>query len=260
MTGVFGKAEPSLLSMLLFTILPVTSECWWFVSAYIFLMVLSPVINSWISKIGTKTEIFTLIAVWALWYSASAFNFRYSGIQRAVFFYLVGVFIKRHGIPFGKWTALSAFIMSWILFAALDFMSSRFAFTPGVKGIVARTFFSMAEISVCVPVAAIACFRFFMCLSIGNGRIINTVAASTFGIYLLHDSPFGRNIIWDKIFHALDVQYKSVYFPLLAFCTCLAVFVACSAADLIRKRLFENKILSLADKAVSHLANNEGES
>lgn len=140
--------------------------------------------------------------------------------------------------------------MVWCTFSGLDIASS-FLGSNDTKGLVLKTLFDIVEIAICVPVCTVSLFLFFKNCKFGYSKFINTVAPTTFGIYLIHDSGVGRTLIWDKIFHCLDVQYESVYFPLVALGTIVAVFICCSVIEYLRQVLFERRYMPLLNTKLS---------
>ena len=74
--------------------------------------------------------------------------------------------------------------------------------------------------------------------------MINSIASTTFGIYLFHDSGVMRQLIWNNILQ-VGKQYSSDLYPILALISVGGVFLASMIVDLIRMKIFEptqNKI------------------
>jgi surface polysaccharide O-acyltransferase-like enzyme len=91
--------------------------------------------------------------------------------------------------------------------------------------------------SVFVPIVAVNVFRCFLSLKIKNNDIVNKISATTFGIYLLHDSITARGLIWYRILDLPRQQYMSPLYPLMACLTILVLFAVCSAFDLLRMKM-----------------------
>ena len=91
-------------------------------------------------------------------------------------------------------------------------------------------------------------FLFFKNLRIPYSRLINAVAASTFGVFLIHtNSEAMRQWLWkdtlDNVGHFTDP-----YLPLYAIGCVLAVFAVCALIDCIRIHLFEKPFFKWWDK------------
>lgn len=92
-------------------------------------------------------------------------------------------------------------------------------------------------------VLAIATAVFLFCLfrtfRLGHIKIINTLAASTFGILLIHaSSDTMRNWLWNDIMHSAEA-YAQRLFPLYALGAVFAVYFSCFALDFARKQLLK---------------------
>ena len=102
--------------------------------------------------------------------------------------------------------------------------------------------------TVLYPIIAVIIFKIFEAIDIGSRKTINTIAATTLGVYLIHDSVFGRLLIWNVILKVDTVQYPQKLFPLYAMSTILGVFIVCSCIDYLRLRFIEPIMMSKARK------------
>ena len=72
-----------------------------------------------------------------------------------------------------------------------------------------------------------------------NSGLVNKIARTTFGIYLIHDSAGLCAFIWDDLFNVVEMQYKNRGFVLYALMTIVTVFVVCSIIDFLRESYIE---------------------
>lgn len=103
---------------------------------------------------------------------------------------------------------------------------------------------------VCAVLTSVSSFMYFKNLKMKNSRFINMIAASTFGVLLIHDnSAIMRMWLWQEVFHI-----KSIYTLDLAtavfmmILTILAVFIICILFDMLRKNTIEKCILNQINK------------
>ena len=122
----------------------------------------------------------------------------------------------------------------------------------GVQALFLEVLYSAVNVAVCVPAAVIALFCFFNRLNIKYSRFINAVSSTTFGIYLMHESVL-RDCIWDDVFHCLDVQYASPFFPLLALGSCVLLFSVLSLLDYVRQRFLEKRYMAFVNVQLDRL-------
>lgn len=232
--------------------IPVTSEGWWFVTAYFLLYLCIPLINRCTSSLNLRQLSVLLAVTWVVWYASTVFEFRYIGLQRAFFFYLLGTWIKRTDFSLGKKQCVPLFLAAWVLFAFTYIRIDELRPAGGVQALFLEVLYSAVNVAVCVPAAVIALFCFFNRLNIKHSRFINAVSSTTFGIYLMHESVL-RDCIWDDVFHCLDVQYASPFFPLLALGSCVLLFSVLSLLDYARQRFLEKRYMPAVNMLLNRL-------
>lgn len=105
-------------------------------------------------------------------------------------------------------------------------------------------------LAVCIGVSS---FLFFKNLKIKQSRVINTIAASTFGVLLIHaNSDTMRKWLWQTVLNVKGAFSLST--PLLvlhATLSVLGVFIVCVIIDQIRIRTVERFVLDKAEKGVN---------
>lgn len=93
-------------------------------------------------------------------------------------------------------------------------------------------------------VDGICWFMFFKNIKMKPIKFINAVAATTFGVLLIHDnSDIMRQWLWKDLLQNVQM-YSSPWLYLHAIGCVLAIFVVCSAIDRIRIFLLEKPFLS----------------
>lgn len=82
---------------------------------------------------------------------------------------------------------------------------------------------------------ALSLFSFFKTLKLGTNKVINTLAASTFPILLIHaSSDTMRKWLWQDVAQTQEA-IKSKYFIFYAIMAVVAVYFLCFCLDFIRK-------------------------
>ncbi len=95
----------------------------------------------------------------------------------------------------------------------------------------------------------ISVFLFFKNIKIPNSRIINELAASTFGVLLIHaQSDSMRQWLWNETVNTERIYYSDHYMGGF-FISITAVFLICSLIDFLRRKLIEKPLLNLYDKS-----------
>lgn len=236
---------------------PISFE-WWFVTAYILLILVCPIINQFIQKLSKKGFLFFLLFVWLIYYSCDyVFKSEYIHLIRAFFFYICGTFfgfyckidIKKSR----RFICIFLCVLSCIFMTFTDFIDDYLNW----DNLIGKAKFiclledeinHFFERCVFIPLFSICLFRLFVSLKMGTRPFINKIASTTFGIYLIHESLLGREIIWNHIFNVSENQFTSAYFPLFAIADILIVFIVCSVIDILRQKFIEPRYLKLEEK------------
>lgn len=248
--------------VLKYIFIPVTGGAsWWFVAAYAVLVLLAPRLNNCIAPF-TKSQFLRFLAVsWFFWYSCQyVLSGAYYAFARAYFFYLLGAYFKKFGIqsrddgismPNRLFLPAMLFVFCWSAMALLSFASPHLSGngTKTVSIALKKALLSGMSICVFLPFCAAGLFCFFKNLRMPSSRVVNGLAATTFGIYLIHDSSVSRLLLWNVFFSASENAFSSVFFPVIAIGQVLAVFFVCAAIDWLRSIFIEPHMLKFANKA-----------
>ena len=94
----------------------------------------------------------------------------------------------------------------------------------------------------------IAAFLFFRNLKMAYHKWINTVAASVFGVLLIHaSSDTMRQWLWGDLLHNVEM-YESLLLPFHAVGSVIAIFIVCILIDMVRIRLLERPFMRIWDR------------
>ena len=97
-------------------------------------------------------------------------------------------------------------------------------------------------------VTSLSAFLFFKNLKIGYVKTINTVAASTFGVILIHaNSDIMRRWLWGDMLDAVG-HYNAPFLPFYHLGSVAAIFIVCTIIDQLRIRLIEKPFFHLWDR------------
>lgn len=215
---------------------PIASGSWWYISSYVVLMLCSPTINQYYLKLKRKQKIFMIIFAWIFLYTVPyLFNLQYYSLERGVLFYLIGAYIRTEvdieKIRKFRLQLVVSFIFLWMVYVPFGYMlytGMNKLFSMVVDGIIFN--------GIIIVGCAVMLFVFFASEKVYCNKTINTIAKSTFGIYLLHDNMY-RNFIWDDLLKMPD-HFQSALFPVIAVGNVIFIFVSCFLIDYMREWLF----------------------
>ena len=210
----------------------IPATMWWFAFAYIILLLLSPSINVLLRTMNRRIYILLLILyVWRFFYVPGNSEYAYYDFIKAVFFYLVGAFIhlldddNEVGIISRKRVVCItiACFACWFISGFLSYNSiSSNADNKSLSLIISNS--SAIINNVLIPIHAILLVFLFKNFIFVN-EIINKIASCVFGVYLFHDYPYTRVLIWNRILKVDKVFIDSKCFPILvvivSFCLTL---------------------------------------
>ena len=223
---------------------------YWFATAYVLLYILSPYINKFIHSIEKETFLKLLMTVIFLWsVIPTTFGIINSNTETFLFYnrfiwmivmYLIGSYIRLYNIKNLKSKSL---IIAIITFAFM-ILSIFFIYKFG-KIIRLEPAYFWQPNSIPMLILSISIFEIFINIKIPYSKIINMLASTTFGIYLLHDGPLA-NYIWKVIFRtkeALNSRFSIIYIIYSA----LIIFFAGALIDLIRQFIEKHTVNKFLD-------------
>lgn len=153
--------------------------------------------------------------------------------------------IKRKAMDRG---GILSFIAMIILIIAQDYLGTRFN-RPQLMEI--GTYFDKNE-SIFVVAIAVCLFLIFSNKAFYSG-LINYIAKSVIGIYLIHDNENIRNLIWHKWWDN-TLYYNSPVLMLHILSKTCIVFAVCLLIDIIRRSTLEKVAQHITDRLYSSIS------
>lgn len=230
--------------------LPISTSLYWFSSVYVLLCFIFPFLNIIIKKINIHQYKFLL-----------GFNF-------FTFSFLPIVLFKHYGINFGGAYSILWFINIYFIagYIKLYFNIERYSLQrymliylisslilPLVNlliKIISNGRYSGGFIysynSFIVLISYISLFCFFIKINITNKKINNIIlklSPLTFGVYLIHENRYIRQLLWNFI-----PKYTGVLFPFYLIVVVIIVYLSCSLIECFVFKLYKfifNKLISI---------------
>ena len=84
-------------------------------------------------------------------------------------------------------------------------------------------------------------FLYFKSIKIKNetiNKIILKIAPLTFAVYIIHEQPTLRNILYKDILHT-EICYHNIYGIFIILGSVIAIFIICVLIEYIRKKVFK---------------------
>ena len=233
-----------------------SSGIWWFATTYLILLIIAPWINEQMKKIQKNKQLLMLFILFCTIHLLdSLLSTPFSNLYRATFFYCVGAFLRLNpdaGVSRidKKWSIIIA-VLGWLFASLLYFeMNTILVNETPIRNQLLYVFWDAICMAIPCLICPIMLLLFFAKDSFFN-PFINTIAKSTFGVYLIHEYPATRWLIWKDLLKVDTWQYNNALFPLLAVFSVVLCFAVCILLDLVRAKVFEKKMLEMLDRILT---------
>ena len=222
------------------TVFPMLFGNWFcihYICLYFFIPVLNYILNGMSKRDIEKTIFIMFVLISVIPTFTTAFEF--SKHAAFILAYFVGGYIRLFMNQKNNIKIVTKILLLDI--AAIIFLISGMIYAglylQNEKIIAFSSHFLTSNDSIFAIIFAICLFFIFKNLKIKNNNIINGIAASVLGIYLIHDNVYMRPLIWTKIIPN-NLYFDKWCFFAFAITKILVVFLICLVIDRIRIIVF----------------------
>ena len=202
-------------SNILMSIFPVNYGMYWFATAYVVLLVLSPYVNKFfelLSKDDIKKLLSTLLIIWFVLptiltgttLGVTTNSFAVNDVGLFITIYLIGALIRKGkvNILLSKgWVTAALFTVACLSIVSMDCLGYYY----NINILINRSSYFTQINSLLTILIAVAFFSFCISRKSFNNQFVNRIASLMFGVYLFHDHPIFSSIWWHDILK-LDVN------------------------------------------------------
>lgn len=249
--------------MILMSVLPVIYKEYWFVTSYIGLLVLSPFLNKLFCNLDKKEHFSLCFVLLSMYFAIPSIFIKsdtyFSHLGMFITIYTVVCYLKKYGMPIKQ--TKKCLLYALILYAFIFLESSIFV----VLGAIDTTRIELwnyckvmgfSEYSVLLLLSAIFLFYVFVSIPSYSNKIIDRIGKATFGIYLIHDNWFLREILWGNLLHTKDFLYSNVYI-IYSICAVIVVFLISLFVDLLLENSLKIFKVNLLTERISNALEKE---
>ena len=224
---------------------PMLNNVYWFFSIYIGIYILSPFINKFIKTIDKKKMEILIIILFFMLSVIPTFGFAkhfVGNLQIFILVYLIGAYFRLYGNSFITLKQIKLGIVSVIALLIVFIILASASNT----NLILYANFAKDIYYILIFVLAIFIFLYFKELKIKQNKVINFFAKGSFAVYLIHDNPNLRNLIWKDILKASNFCYSNLGILILhmIFSVCMIYLIGC-VIEIIRINLLEKTILKI---------------
>ena len=209
---------------------------YWFIIAYLFLFLISPVLNTFVDnstgkQLGSVVVLFFVFEFLFGWVNDSAaFIYGHTPIS-FIGPYLLGKYLRKYEPAF---TRLNKFT-DLCIYLTLSLLNAAIAMVAAGRGIMTIRFFT--DTTPLIIVSAVFFFLFFSKLSF-TSKAVNYIAQSVFAVYLLHCN--GHILpLFKKTCLSLYLGNEAAAYAWKICAFILAVFFSAVIIDQVRKFIWE---------------------
>lgn len=227
------------------SICPILSSAYWFVTAYLVLLVFSPALNLIVKQLSSSMLV-AMILLMLVFSVTPLFSFElyWNNFTYAVTCYIFGSCIRQYGVNerfrsvtstpalIGIWAVCLLLLIAFVYIAEQIGVWDKFVFNSGNRSV--RGTIPVLEI---IPAAILIARVHVACPFFPPSRwerLTRTIAAHTFGIYLLHtNTPLISYLMWNGLltFVPLPESMLMVSFEILLIAVSVfTISLLCSIA------------------------------
>ncbi len=251
LVGTYALHQQNSLYKMVQYIFPISSEHYWFVTAYVIMFALAPVMNAAVEKLERK-QLKTVILLLLIWFCfiksvvPVLFSFDRYGYDYGWFIclYLIAAYIRKYNVVLFRTAKNSAFVflLSSLVIATMSISLYYINYNWG--GLVHYSDVPFHYNFIFALTGSLGLFSFFRFYRMRENRfadIVRFVGPLTFGVYLLHMHVEiqDRWLLWIENLIGEVPLYSVPLFAFHVLRTVLIVFFAGIFVDWIRKMIFD---------------------
>jgi surface polysaccharide O-acyltransferase-like enzyme len=237
---------------------PTIHARYWFITAYIIVYILSPYLNILIQNMKKKEYqrlLMILLLIWCIiptifgvFYNTTENMLFYSRLIWLIVMYLVGAYIKLYPIEIfsKKRNSILCAILTFACMLVSIVIIYKFKNIFEKLGTTEIAYFWTPN-TMLMFLLSVSIFEIFLNIKMKSIKIVNIIASTTLGIYMIHDGVLQR-YIWDTIFktteHLSNNSWKIIIDIMIAT---IIIFIAGTIIDLIRQFIEKITIKKILD-------------
>lgn len=208
---------------------------YWFPTNYILLLLLTPLLNHLLrkmSEISLRYLIIFLSIIWIIVPTLELTGIAYSDLSWFIYLYLLVGYIKLYPNKLTSDAGLAKKLLTIsLILTILSIIYFNFLGLALPDRLAYGTFY-LGSNKLLTVTNSLGLWLWFKNRKAFNNNKINTYAQTMFGVYLIHEQPLMRHIIWYHVDNASIVGF----IPMIAYGLLAAtiIFIGCSLIDLLK--------------------------
>lgn len=244
----------AILVQTVYAFFPILFSHYWFATAYVILLILSPFLNKFIFSLSERNYCYFLLCILGLFVLLPGsiplvFSDMFEGrlVSFLVIYFIAG-YLRRFG-DFSKKNSSRHFLVAFIAYITLFTTFYCITFVGMALEsdmIIGAKYFYRVLNSPLIVIICVELFIGFRKYDIKYNKIINTLAGCTFGIYLLH----GNRIVLDLLPKLFPIyKEKNSFFILIySILSMIVIYSICTLIDFIRQKTIGRIWIKMIDR------------
>lgn len=224
---------------------PITYRNYWFITAFIAMLIISPAIYTYYSKVDRKTHLLLIgimILVWSLLPTILNERFYRNEVLEMICLFSIGMYLGRFrdnkfSNKYFRYMTLIVsivFILGFVYIFSSKQIFDNFQPNMDFDEYVKQSSFVMNRLSPLILLLGVSLLTIFAYGKEINNNFILFLGASSLPIYLAHDNNISRNIIWRTILNnTAYYESNSLIFRLIL--SAILVVIAALLIEFLRK-------------------------
>lgn len=238
---------------LLLKLIPIRSISDGFISAFLVFYLFIPFVSILVQNMTERQHLLLLCLCGFLYVflgTVPSFSVRMNYVSWFIVLFLIASYFRLYPKDKYNQTKLWGWMTALTLFLSAASVVVCAWLSVKMQNRIAYRFVSDSN-SFLAVLTGVCSFMFFKNIHVPRNRVINTIAASTFGVLLIHaNSDTMRQWLWKDLLDNTG-HYSSKWMPLHAIGSVLAIFLVCVAIDWVRIRALEKPLFAYLDKLFS---------
>ncbi len=246
MIFILTAYEPFSISSFALKLIPVSKIATNFTSCFVAFYLFIPFLNILVRHTTEKQHIYLLCLTGFLYVClGTARRVSMNYVSWFIVLYFIASYLRLYPkSSFSKTKLWGCLTLFFVLLGALSVVSIELL----AEKLNLHPYLFVSDCNTFLAVAAGVCsFLYFKNIKISYSQLVNTAAASTFGVLLIHaNSDVMRRWLWQDFLDNAGF-YNSPFMPLHAICGTTGVFVVCILIDRARIICFERPFFKIWD-------------
>lgn len=228
---------------------------YWFFTAYIVIALLVPYINLLLNRMDRQmfeNMIILMLALWSVIPTVTTTSMYGDILAQFLLLYCIGAYFRLYpdNLLCCRAKRWGLVIVSAVLLLVSTPIMNMLSIS--IPAFINKGIYFYSRNSVLIIGCAVGMFSIAVYSEPFYNRLLNTLGACTFGIYLIHDNPAIRNIVWLRILRNAE-YHSAVYLPVRLVLSAFLVFSVSGFIEYCRKKYVEERLVWIAERAAGRL-------